>query len=539
MAFQLWHLLARSAERFPERTAVRMGERAITYAELDSLSSRLAATLVNRGVQRGDRVGIFMKKTPMSVVSIFGILKAGAVYVPIDPGSPKSRLAYIIGNCGIRHLLVGGDRLEMLTDALADAGAEDPASVIIVDEIPAGADTAPGLVRWAEVEAAPARAPSVSGVESDLAYILYTSGSTGVPKGVMISHRAAFTFIDWTHDCFEITERDRVSSHAPLHFDLSIFDIFTTIKAGGAIVQVPDRMSTFPVVLAKFIRDERITAWYSVPSALTLMLEKGKFASYAYPDLRVVLFAGEVFPIKYLRALRRATTARLCNLYGPTETNVCTWYEVGDDIPDERTTPIPIGRAIANYRVFALSEQGAEIRPGETGELLARGPGLMAGYWGDAEKTARGLVPNPLPSPIPADTVYRTGDIVGVDEAGDYLYIGRRDNMVKSRGYRIELGDIETALYAHAGIKEAAVIAIPDDEITNRLKAFVVSEPAGALSAQEVQQHCLQHVPRYMIPELVEFRSELPKTSTGKVDRQALSSASAAGSPSTSSALRP
>lgn len=522
MVYLLPHAVDRAAMHTPDRDAIRHKGEALTYAELAERSDRLAGLLRAEGVRRGDRVGIHAGKGLAAAVALYGIMKAGGAYVPLDPSSPPARQAFIVRDCGIRHVVTESSRRSALRVLLSEGVRIDCA--VGLDESPA-----PGVrsASWSDVDAHPAAAPDPDLVEMDLAYILYTSGSTGVPKGVMISHRAAFTFIDWTHDCFGITERDRVSSHAPLHFDLSIFDIFTTIKAGGAIIQVPDRMSTFPVVLAQFIREQRISAWYSVPSALTLMLEKGKFASHAYPDLRVILFAGEVFPIKYLRALRRATTARLCNLYGPTETNVCTWYEVDGDLPDERTAPVPIGRAIANYHVFALNDQGAEIRPGETGELLARGPGLMAGYWGDAEKTARGLVPNPLPSPIRGDTVYRTGDVVGIDDAGDYLYIGRRDNMVKSRGYRIELGDIETALYAHSGIKEAAVIAIPDDEVTNRLKAFVVTEPAGALSAQEVQQHCLQHVPRYMIPELVEFRSDLPRTSTGKVDRQALTRASA------------
>jgi acyl-coenzyme A synthetase/AMP-(fatty) acid ligase len=258
------------------------------------------------------------------------------------------------------------------------------------------------------------------------------------------------------------------------------------------------------------------------------MLTRGKLAEWGVPSLRLVLFAGEVFPIKYLKELRRAFRGRLANLYGPTETNVCTWYEVGDDVA-ARDTPIPIGRATLNYDVFALTDDGRVAGPGETGELYARGPGLMTGYWGDAAKTAAVLVENPL-QPAFDERVCRTGDLVTLDAAtGDYLYGGRRDHMVKIRGYRVELGEVEAVLYRHAAVREAAVVVASDADGGARLHAYVVGEPSPAEA--ELVRHCEQHLPKYMVPEVFQIRSALPQTSTGKVDRPALQRDAAAATP--------
>lgn len=516
----LQHLLPESASRFPDRTAVRFGEERLTYAELEDQAGRLAAALLDAGVRKGDRVGIHFHKSARSIAAVFAVLKSGGIYVPLDPNSPRARISHIIRDCGIRHLIASREKLDTLMAGTADAPAPVLDAAVLVDGAAAQIERASRVIGWEDAMRAPPLSPPADGVDSDLSYILYTSGSTGIPKGVMISHRAAFTFVNWCHDTFGMNERDVVSNHAPLHFDLSIFDIFTTVKAGGAIVPVPERLSTFPVRLAEFIRDQRITCWYSVPSALTMMLLRGGLAKLDYPDLRLVLFAGEVFPVKYLREVMACFRARFWNLYGPTETNVCTAYEV-TQLAADRTEPVSIGTAIANYDVFALNQKGEIAAVGEEGELFGRGPGIMSGYWGDTEKTGRVLVPNPLPARF-EERVVRTGDIVVLEADGTYTYRGRRDNMVKSRGYRIEIGEIETALYGHPKITEAAVVAIPDDEVTNRLKAYVVTEPAGALSVQEVQHHCRSRVPKYMIPEMVEFRDVLPKTSTGKVDKQSL-----------------
>lgn len=521
MLWQLWQVLSESAARRPDGDAVRQGDQRLSYRELDDASSRLAATLVAHGLAPGDRVGLFFPKSLASYVTIFGILKAGGVYVPIDPASPPGRLGYIVRNCGIRHLVTAADRVAGIDEAL-DGSPPHPLDLLcVVDGGTAYASRAARVVRaWSDaLTAAPARPHD--GVETDLAYVLYTSGSTGAPKGVMISHRAALTFVEWAHDEFAVSARDLVSNHAPLHFDLSVFDIFATIMGGGTIVPVPDRLSTFPVRLAEFIREQRISIWYSVPSALTLMLQRGNFAAAPYPDLRVLLFAGEVFPIKYLHQLRRAVTARLYNLYGPTETNVCTYYEVTErDL--ERQTPVPIGRAIRNYDVRVVDEAGLPVPAGSEGELFARGPGLMSGYWGDVEKTARALRPNLLRPYITGDRVMATGDRVVMSAAGDLEYVGRRDNMVKSRGYRVELGEIEAALYRHPLVREAAVVAVPDDLLTSRLRAFVVSSDGAAPTESELQEFCRHHVPRYMVPETIAVRAELPRTSTGKVDRRVL-----------------
>ncbi len=522
MSVTLVHdLLTRSAERFPDRTAVVDGERSVTYAELDETSNRLAQLLSAHGVRHGDRVGLYLEKSLEALVGIYGILKTGGTYVPLDPGSPPLRLGSIAKDAGLRCLISGREKSEHWA-ALLGEGA--PLETLVVlnaeDGEVAGLDGVHIATRSALAELAPDPLPGISRSSSDLAYILYTSGSTGVPKGVMLSHLNALAFVEWAADEFEVTETDRLSSHAPLHFDLSVFDLFAAARAGAAVVVVPAQLALFPVELARWIRDVKISVWYSVPSILTLMVLRGKLRETPLPALRTILFAGEVFPTKYLHALMEALPhVRFANLFGPTETNVCTWYEV-PRWAGEPPASIPIGKAITGVEAFAVGEDGTVLPPGEVGELYVRGPTVMQGYWGDEERTRATLLRD-----WQGDTagyhVYRTGDLVHLDASGDWIFLGRRDSQIKSRGYRIELGDIEAALHLHPEVVECAVVAIPDEIVTNRIKAFVVTR--GDVDDDELSQFCSERLPRYMVPEIYELRDELPRSSTGKVDRRALS----------------
>lgn len=323
------------------------------------MTNQLARALQAAGVRRGDRVGIYLHKSLASVVSVFGIMKAGAVYVPLDPGAPPQRLAYITRNCDIRVLLTSAGKLAELPRFL-EAGSPLE-TVLLADKLPHDRTLLPEalrLVDWQEVEARDASSLASGSTEADLAYILYTSGSTGMPKGVMISHRTILTFVNWCADTFGVTAYDRITSHAPLHFDLSTFDLYVTLKAGGTVVLVPEKLSVFPVQLVRLLQEERITITYLVPSILSLMVNYGNLERYDLSSLRTILFAGEVFPVKYLRQLVQAVPhADYYNLYGPTETNVCTYYKVRpDDLAPERDQPVPIGIACENMEVFAVGE---------------------------------------------------------------------------------------------------------------------------------------------------------------------------------------
>ena len=530
MAYLLHHLLTDSAARWPEKEAVRERGGGLTYGALDRLTNQLARALWSAGVRRGDRVGIHVHKSLASIVGIFGILKAGGVYVPLDQNAPPSRLAFITRNCDIRILLTASDNTGV-TAAIFEAGT--PLTTIVLtdrENEPLRPPQAKKLITWDDVRDQDQRPlPPGGTIETDLAYILYTSGSTGNPKGVMIAHRTIFTFINWCAETFQIDPDDRVTSHAPLHFDLSTFDIYVTIKAAATVVLVPEKLSVVPVQFVQLLQEERITVTYLVPSILSMMVNFGQLHTHDLSPLRLVLFAGEVFPVKYLRQLVAAVPqADYYNLYGPTETNVCTYYKVQPrDLAAERTQPVPIGVACANIEVFAVDDEGGRVtHPGREGELWVRGSCVAQGYWADPEKTARNFVPNPY-QPHFDEVAYRTGDIVVLEEdALNWRYVGRRDHMIKSRGYRIELGEIEATLYTHAGVKEAAVVAIPDELIGNRLKAFIVPIEDDALSVNELRAYCSSHLPAYMVPESIEFRPELPKTSSGKVNRPLL-----AGSP--------
>ena len=503
-------LLASAAERAGPRVAVVGASRTLTYAELDAESEQLAHALVDHGVMPGDRVGIYMEKSPEALVGVYGALKAGATYVPLDDQAPVARLAYITRDAGMRCLLTSPERLADC-GRLADAGA--PLETLIL----AGED-APGpgsitVVAWSALAGYPTERVGVARGPDDLAYILYTSGSTGEPKGVMLSHRNCLAFVDWAARTVEVTQEDRLSSHAPLHFDLSTFDLFAAAWGAAAVVLVPRDASVFPIELARFIADSRITVWYSVPSILTLLVLRGGLERAPLAELRAILFAGEVFPGKYLSQLMELVPhARYLNLYGPTETNVCTWYEVhhGEPLDDG----IPIGRAIDGVELEIAADDGSPVAAGEVGELLVRGPTVMHGYWGDAERTARTLRVDG------AERVYRTGDLVSDAGDGNLRFLGRRDAQIKTRGYRVELGEIEAALYSLDEVLECAVIAIPDETVTNRLKAFVVT--GAPITDGELRARCGALIPRYMVPDELEFRDVLPKSSTGKIDRRRL-----------------
>jgi amino acid adenylation domain-containing protein len=512
--------LTAAAEAGPDDAAVVDRTRSIAYGHLERRANRLAHLLLDHGVSAGDRVGLYLDKSLESLVAIYAVLKAGAAYVPFDPQAPEPRLGYIAGNAGIRCLLTGIEKAPTWR-GLASAGASLEQIVVLNaaavdgDAVPAGARA---LASGAADEYPDAPPPTRSSDDA-LAYILYTSGSTGEPKGVMLTHSNALAFVDWAVAEFGVGAADRLSSHAPLHFDLSVFDLFAASSAGACVVLVPGELSVFPPELARLIEASAISVWYSVPSVLSMLVQHGDLSKGRFPGLRLILFAGEVFPTKHLfRLMELLPHVRFYNLYGPTETNVCTWYEVPPPA-GEQPDSIPIGRPIANVDVFAVRDDGQLAASGEVGELYVRGPTVMRGYWGDADKTARALVRDRLGGSRDAP-LYSTGDLVRQDGSGHFEFLGRRDAQIKSRGYRIELGEIESALYAHPAVGECAVVAVADPLVTNRIKAYVATrepvEPADLLG------FCRRRIPAYMVPESVELRPALPKTSTGKIDRRAL-----------------
>jgi amino acid adenylation domain-containing protein len=526
MAFLLHHLLEESSKQHPGRKALVDREREITYSELNSLSNQLANFLVSRGVRRGERVAFVLRKSLESIITMFGVLKAGAVYVPIDPLSPVKRLQRILSDCSVKVLVSSNDRLRKLGNILEEVSSLQlilVANDVIDQEIKSREGLA--FVSWpSALDGLSPDFPEKAGIDRDLAYILYTSGSTGDPKGVMISHLNALTFVNWSYEEFGIQQSDRVSNHAPLHFDLPVFDIFTSFKAGATVFLVPEELSVFPRALIRFIRDNKITIWYSVPSILVHLLVHGNLGNYSFPDLRLILFAGEVFPVKHLRELMKAIPqASFFNLYGPVETNVCTFHEVKQITPNQ-SRPVPIGKACRNYEVFLVDQESRTLAAtGEMGELYVRGSGVAEGYWADVEKTKSRFLLN-WSGHFCDERVYATGDLAHKDGDGNYHLVGRKDHMIKSRGYRIELGEIESALYANEQVVEAAVAALPDELITNRLTAYVVTAKGSSLTAVDLKKHLHERIPEYMIPETIEFRDSLPKTSTGKIDRLALAS---------------
>lgn len=512
MAGSLTEYLAAAAARDPSHVAVEDLAGSITYAELVALSDRVRDRLRTLGVRRGDRVGLCLPKSIDAYAAILGVMKAGGAYVPIDATAPAWRQAFISTDCDLRVMVI--------TQSLAPAWRDE---AVKLGPLPAtielGASAGGDALRAALADAATdPTADSEALRDEDLAYILYTSGSTGTPKGVMLTHGCATSFVDWCSTTFEPRSDDRFSSHAPFHFDLSILDLYVPLKHAATVVLIPAELGREPIGLAQLIAERRLTVWYSTPTILAVLAEFGKMARHDYSALRLVLFAGEVFPVKYLRAVKHLLPGpRFCNLYGPTETNVCTWQPIPETISEDRVTPFPIGRTCAHYRARVVDPEGRDVTLGEAGELIMQGEGMMTGYWNQPQQTAEAFLTDHQ------GRWYRTGDMVQEDRDGVFTFLGRRDRMVKRRGYRIELGDIESGLYRHTAIREAAVVARPDADGGVRLTAFLAMADGHPRSELDIRRFCAKALPAYMIPDGFRFLDVLPKTSTDKVDYQSLS----------------
>jgi amino acid adenylation domain-containing protein len=513
----LHRYFADSAARSPDSVAVvEPGHGSITYAQLDALSDRARDRFAAMGVKRGDRVGIYMRKSIDALAAIYGVLKAAAAYVPVDPGAPAARGAFILHNCAVKAIVIEAAHVDKFRGEYERLGGD--ARFLIVDRPHAGNGLDRALTAASEEEGTPALTKTVDSAPDDLAYILYTSGSTGKPKGVMLSHDNAVSFVDWCSDTFSPHSSDRFSSHAPFHFDLSILDIHVCLKHGATLVLIAEDIGKDATRLARLIADEKITIWYSAPSILGLLAQFGNLAHGDYARLRLVLFAGEVFAVKHLRALcERWSHPRYFNLYGPTETNVCTYYEVPTPVPPDRTTPYPIGYTCSHLASRVVDEDGEIVPLGTEGELCIAGRGVMKGYWSLPEQTARGFYRD-----ADGTAWYRTGDIVTEAPDGCYTYLGRRDRMVKRRGYRVELGEIEAGLYRHPLVREAAAVALPDEESGIRIIAYLSCREPKHPSLIEIKRFCAEHLPLYMIPDQFSWHESLPKTSTDKIDYQRL-----------------
>jgi len=533
----LSRLLDAAAARRPDHTAVVDEHgRTLSFAELGHGAERLATRLARWGAGRGDRVGLWLPKSLEAVTAIHGILRSGAAYVPVDPTGPAVRATGIFAAGGVKAVVVASSLAAALKDAWRGLGPLPRLILVNVEgtETPdAGsprpdgtptAENAAGDAHWAEIMADDAPSPLDPWRDpDDLAYILFTSGSTGQPKGVMLSHANAFTFLDWCQETLGPWARDdRFSSHAPFHFDLSVFDLFVSCRNAATLVLIGESLAREPGLLGEFLAERQVSVWYSAPSILALLTQHGRLDRPGLAAPRLVLFAGEVFPVGPLRRLRQLwPEARLWNLYGPTETNVCTAHPIPAVIPDDRTAPYPIGTACPPLQGRVVDEEGQDVPAGSLGELVIAGPGVMRGYFGQPELTARACFTD-----TEGSRWYRTGDLVVDDGTGCYHFHGRRDRMVKKRGYRIELGEIESALYRHDGVHRAAVVARTDESGVS-ITAFVALEPDAKRSIIAMKRHCTVNLPHYMVPDTITFVNSLPATSTDKVDYQRLGSMAA------------
>ena len=481
----LHELIEAQVERTPDRVAVEFEGQTLTYGELDGRANQLAHVLVERGAGPGVLVGVCLERSLEMVVALLGVLKTGAAYVPLDPTYPKDRLAFMLEDSGTRVLIT--------QDHLAGEVPAGGASLLRLD------------AEAAEIARASARPVGGAVTPDSLAYVIYTSGSTGRPKGVAVHHRGVVNLLGAMQREPGLTAADVLLAVTTLSFDIAGLELFLPLTVGARVVLCPRHVATDGAALGRALRATGATVMQATPATWQMLVDAG---GEGLEGLRI-LCGGEALPRPLAEALL-ARAAEVWNLYGPTETTIwSTAHRVGP-----HRGPVPIGRPIANTRVYILDRRGQPAPVGVVGELCIGGHGVARGYLNRPELTAERFVADPFAGEAGA-RMYRTGDLARYRPDGTLEYLGRLDHQVKVRGFRIELGEIETALAEYPGIRQAVAVARDGA----RLVAYVVPGRPEPGLADSLRAHLRRRLPEYMVPSTFAVLDALPLTSNGKVDR--------------------
>jgi amino acid adenylation domain-containing protein len=499
--------LFNSAAEYPDKEAVVCGDRRISYQDLEKASNQLASFLLSIGLKRGDRIGIFSAKCVEEVIAIFAVLKAGGVFIHVNPQFKERQLAHVLDDCGIGVLLVHPAKARILSKPEVPAASLRHV-IALAPDLDLPDDRFSELHALSDVlrDGSPDPVANELG-EDDTASIIYTSGSTGPPKGVIVTHRI---FHDSTVASVSVLANhsgDRLISVTPLSFDGALSQLFTAFHVGGSLVQQP---SAFPQDIVATLLAEGITGFHSVPSLWGLLLsEQSPLARHEYPHLRYVSIIGEVVPRRLLAELRRLLPGtRIYVMYGTTEAFRSTYLVAGEATGKDTS----VGRPFPGVEISIEDANGAFCAAGQVGEIVHRGTFVSPGYWNDTGESDEIFDGNAV----------RTGDLGYLDEDGYLYFEGRRDAMIKIQGYRVSPEEVEECLYEIPVVNEAAVVAVDAPNVGLQLKAVIACKAASALSEADVIKHCRRLLPYYMVPGIVEFRSALPRTASNKIQRSTL-----------------
>lgn len=497
--------LTDSAERYGSKTAVVDGETRLSYSELDQASDRLAARMQEMGVAPGDRVVLFMNNRWEAVVAIFAVLKAGAVFSPINPSTKAEKLNYMLRHCRARAVVAQASLCAVLDQALVDA-PDVQLAVIAGDQ----SSVPPGALAFEDCIGDEGVPGSHGAIDIDLAMLIYTSGSTGRPKGVMMTHRnieaaasSITTYLDNTAD-------DIILNVLPMAFDYGLYQVLMAVRMGATVIL--EKSFVFPQAIFELIRKEQVTGFPLVPTMAAMILKIRDLKPGFLPSLRYITNTAAALPAEHIARLRELFPGvRLYSMYGLTECKRCTY------LPPSQldVRPQSVGVAIPNTQAYVVDDNGNRASPGVVGELVIRGPHVMQGYWEDEVATARML----RPGPHPWEKVLHTGDLFRCDEDGFLYFVGRKDDIIKTRGEKVAPKEIEAVIHAMPGIIEVVVFGREDNVLGQAIHCSVVaSDPT--IDEKAVIRHCQQHLEDFMVPRTVTLRAELPKTDTGKVSRR-------------------
>jgi len=512
MDFLIHHMLATSAQRLPDKEALVHGSQRLSYSEVDRSVNALAHGLQSAGLQRGERIGIFLEPSIAQALSLFAASKAASVFVPVNHLLFPEQVAHIMRDCRMKALITTKSRLADLAGVLSEVPSLSFVVVVGEGDTPAVPIPVYSFETFAAASADCVRDQSIG---KDLAAILYTSGSTGKPKGVMLTHSQVMAGSSIVSTYLEITDSERILSILPFSFDAGLNQLMTAFQRSGTLVMMT---FTFARQIVEMLAKEEVTGLAGVPTLWSLLAQpQSGLHNTPLPHLRYITNTGGAMPQTVLATLRKALpTTRIFLMYGLTEAFRSTYLP-----PEELDRrPTSMGRAIPDTEILVVNEHGQPCKPGEVGELVHRGPTVSLGYWGQPDLTARVLRPHPFIAPELQDgeKVCYSGDLVKTDEEGFLYFVGRRDTMIKSSGYRISPTEVEEVLYQSGYVRTAAVIGVPDEVLGQRIKAFVVSRNGGPQEPERLIAFCGEKVPHHMVPKSIEYLDELPMTSSGKVD---------------------